>query len=255
MKAFAATFVEVWWIFSCYSSISAPSHNLYFAHRSLQKSNKSLSNPSCEDAANLAELLQLTRAALEQLQSEVRRLSSQVDGLDTDLSFMASWNKITRSGFDDPLSFDTIFFPHHLQCEFLNDEKQSPEVFSSSSLQVTACDLKQLMATFNHVYETELRAYCNREPPSFSSETDVFQRVHHLLLAFTTVGTSTEAPPAPVIELYQYLIQSIFLLHFLCQELEILKEVNDATAASTNDGAIPTQSHSQPQGQKHTFRT
>lgn len=73
------------------------------------------------------------------------------------------------------------------QCEFLNNEAQSPGVFSPSSLRVAARDLQQLMATFSHVYETDLRAYCSRDPPSFSTETEVFQRVHQLLLACITV--------------------------------------------------------------------
>ncbi|KAK2850959.1 hypothetical protein Q5P01_007235 [Channa striata] len=72
------------------------------------------------------------------------------------------------------------------ECEFLNDNVQSPGVFSPSSLRVAACDLQQLMATFSHVYETDLRAYCSRDPPSFSTETDVFRRVQQLLLACNT---------------------------------------------------------------------
>lgn len=73
------------------------------------------------------------------------------------------------------------------QCEFLNSEEQSPGVYSPSSLRVAACDLQQLMTTFSHVYETDLRAYCGRDPPGFSAEADVFRRVHRLLLALTTV--------------------------------------------------------------------
>ncbi|XP_076598231.1 HAUS augmin-like complex subunit 7 [Chaetodon auriga] len=72
------------------------------------------------------------------------------------------------------------------ECEFLNSEAQSCDTFSPSSLRVAACDLQQLMATFSHVFETDLRAYCSRDPPSFSTETDIFQRVHQLLLAFIT---------------------------------------------------------------------
>lgn len=75
------------------------------------------------------------------------------------------------------------------QCDFLNNEAQSPGVFSPSSLRVAACDLQRLMATFSHVFETDMRDYCGREPPSFSTDTDIFQRVHHLLLAFITVLT------------------------------------------------------------------
>lgn len=72
------------------------------------------------------------------------------------------------------------------ECDFLNDEAQSPGVFSPSSLRVAACDLQQLMSTFSHVYSSDLRSYCSRDPPTFSTETGVFQRVHQLLLAFVT---------------------------------------------------------------------
>ncbi|KAM3617698.1 uncharacterized protein V6R79_009917 [Siganus canaliculatus] len=72
------------------------------------------------------------------------------------------------------------------ECEFLNDEAQSPGVFSPSSLRVAAGDLQQLMSTFSHVFETDFKAYCSRDVPSFSTETDIFQRVYQLLLAFIT---------------------------------------------------------------------
>ncbi|KAI9532772.1 hypothetical protein NQZ68_029338, partial [Dissostichus eleginoides] len=70
------------------------------------------------------------------------------------------------------------------ECEFLSSETQSSGVFSPGSLRVAACDLQMLMAAFSHVFETDLRAYCSRDPPSFSTETHVFQRIHQLLLAF-----------------------------------------------------------------------
>ncbi|XP_029911505.1 HAUS augmin-like complex subunit 7 [Myripristis murdjan] len=72
------------------------------------------------------------------------------------------------------------------ECEFLHGEAQSPSVFSPCALRVALSDLRQLMATFVHVYETDFRAYCDREPPSLSAETQIFQRVHQLLLACNT---------------------------------------------------------------------
>ncbi|XP_051281152.1 HAUS augmin-like complex subunit 7 isoform X1 [Dicentrarchus labrax] len=90
------------------------------------------------------------------------------------------------------------------ECEFLNNAAQSPGTFSPSSLRVAACDLQQLMATFSHVFETDLKTYCSRDPPSFSTETDVFQRVHQLLLAFIT-------------------------------ELEMLKEVSEASVSTQEE--------------------
>ncbi|KAM7405400.1 hypothetical protein PAMP_012665 [Pampus punctatissimus] len=89
-------------------------------------------------------------------------------------------------------------------CEFLKNEAQSPGVFPPHTLHVAGRDLQQLMATFRRVYETNLKAYCNRDPPSFSTEADVFQRVHQLLLACNT-------------------------------ELEMLSEVSEASASVSGD--------------------
>ncbi|XP_044067228.1 HAUS augmin-like complex subunit 7 isoform X2 [Siniperca chuatsi] len=109
------------------------------------------------------------------------------------------------------------------ECEFLNTEAQSPGVFSPSSLRVAACDLQQLMATFSHVYETDLRAYCSRDPPSFSTETDVFQRIHQLLLACIT-------------------------------ELEMLNEVSEASVSMNEDvNQLQTQPCYWSRGEKRTL--
>ncbi|XP_070767069.1 HAUS augmin-like complex subunit 7 [Enoplosus armatus] len=108
------------------------------------------------------------------------------------------------------------------ECEFLNNE-QTPDVFSPSSLRVAASDLQQLMATFSHVYETDLRAYCSRDPPSFSTETDVFQRIHQLLLACIT-------------------------------ELEMLNEVSEASVSMNEDvNQLQTQPRYWSQGEKRTL--
>ncbi|XP_068198548.1 HAUS augmin-like complex subunit 7 isoform X2 [Antennarius striatus] len=72
------------------------------------------------------------------------------------------------------------------ECEFWNKDVPSPSVFSPSSLRVAACDLQQLIATFSHVFESDLRVYCSSEHRSFSAETDVFKRVHQLLQACLT---------------------------------------------------------------------
>lgn len=72
------------------------------------------------------------------------------------------------------------------QCDFLSDA-HSPGVFCPRLLCVATGDLQQLMATFGHVYDTDLRAYCSRDPPSFSEEIGVFQRTHRLLHALITV--------------------------------------------------------------------
>uniref|UniRef100_A0A3Q2ZSR6 HAUS augmin like complex subunit 7 n=1 Tax=Kryptolebias marmoratus TaxID=37003 RepID=A0A3Q2ZSR6_KRYMA len=72
------------------------------------------------------------------------------------------------------------------QCDFLKDGA-ALSVFSPSSLRLSACDLQQLMTTFSHVFDTDMKPYCSREPPSFSADTDIFQRVHQRLLACNTV--------------------------------------------------------------------
>ncbi|XP_073326404.1 HAUS augmin-like complex subunit 7 [Pagrus major] len=110
------------------------------------------------------------------------------------------------------------------ECDFLNNEAQSPGVLSPSSLRVAACDLQRLMATFSHVFETDMRDYCGRDPPSFSTDSDIFQRVHHLLLAFIT-------------------------------ELDMLKEVSEASV-SMNDEVTQLQTEPcfQSRGEKHTLQ-
>ncbi|XP_041859414.1 HAUS augmin-like complex subunit 7 [Melanotaenia boesemani] len=109
------------------------------------------------------------------------------------------------------------------KCDFLVNEEKSLPVFSPSSLRLVACDLQQLMTTFCHVYETDLRAYCTRDPPRFSTEIDVFQRVHELLLACNT-------------------------------ELEMLKEVSEASESMNEEvKQLQTQPRYWSRGEKHTL--
>ncbi|XP_054649928.1 HAUS augmin-like complex subunit 7 [Dunckerocampus dactyliophorus] len=72
------------------------------------------------------------------------------------------------------------------ECDVLKNEVPSARVFTPSALHLAMGDLQQLMTTFCHMYETDLRACCTREPPNFSTETEVFQRVYELLLACNT---------------------------------------------------------------------
>ncbi|XP_032420892.1 HAUS augmin-like complex subunit 7 [Xiphophorus hellerii] len=72
------------------------------------------------------------------------------------------------------------------KCDFLNGAEEDPAAVSPSSLRLAAGDLQQQMMTFSHLYETDLRVYCSREPPSFSAESDLFQRVQQQLLACNT---------------------------------------------------------------------
>ncbi|XP_074537919.1 HAUS augmin-like complex subunit 7 [Halichoeres trimaculatus] len=109
------------------------------------------------------------------------------------------------------------------ECDFLSDDAQSPGSFSPSSLRVAACDLQQLMSTFSHVYESDLRSYCSRDPPAFSSETHVFQRVHQLLLALIT-------------------------------ELEMIREVSAASVSVKEEvNQLQKQPRYWSQGEKHTL--
>ncbi|XP_070695769.1 HAUS augmin-like complex subunit 7 [Pempheris klunzingeri] len=110
------------------------------------------------------------------------------------------------------------------ECEFLKSEEQSPGDYSPRSLRVVLCDIQQLMTTFSHVYETDLRAYCSRDPPDFSPETDVFQRVHQLLLALIT-------------------------------ELEMIKEVSEASVSMNEDvKQLQTQPRYWSRGEKHKLQ-
>ncbi|XP_022073858.2 HAUS augmin-like complex subunit 7 [Acanthochromis polyacanthus] len=108
------------------------------------------------------------------------------------------------------------------ECDFLLDE-DSPAVFSVNTLRVAACDLQQLMSTFSHVYETDLRMYCSKDIPHFSKDTDIFHRVHQLLLACNT-------------------------------ELEMLKEVTSASESVSEEvKQLQTQSQYWRHGEKRTL--
>uniref|UniRef100_H2L9G3 HAUS augmin-like complex, subunit 7 n=1 Tax=Oryzias latipes TaxID=8090 RepID=H2L9G3_ORYLA len=72
-------------------------------------------------------------------------------------------------------------------------QQKSPS-FCASSLRLAAGDLQQLMTTFCPVYESNLKAHCSREPPSFSTGTDIFQRVLQLLQACNTVNWDSALP-------------------------------------------------------------
>ncbi|CAN9515887.1 unnamed protein product [Ophioblennius macclurei] len=108
------------------------------------------------------------------------------------------------------------------QCDFLSEAAQAAAL-SPSSLRVAACDLQQLMATFRHVYEADLKDHCGRAPPSFSTDCHVFQRVQQLLLACNT-------------------------------ELEMLKEASEASACVTEEvKQLQTKPEYWSGGEKHTL--
>uniref|UniRef100_A0A1A8NKW2 HAUS augmin-like complex, subunit 7 n=1 Tax=Nothobranchius rachovii TaxID=451742 RepID=A0A1A8NKW2_9TELE len=109
------------------------------------------------------------------------------------------------------------------KCDFLSREEETASVFSPSSLRLAACDLQQLMTTFSHVYEMDFRAFCNRTPPSFTTDTKVFQRVHQQLQACNT-------------------------------ELEMLLEVSEASAAVSEEvKQLQTQPRYWSRGEKRTL--
>ncbi|XP_032377955.1 HAUS augmin-like complex subunit 7 [Etheostoma spectabile] len=149
-------------------------------------------------AENLPHLTQMLKPTLDPWPSHIKALHKATK----------SSHKPSREGGADVATLlqQTQSTLEQLQseCEFLSSEAQSPGVLSPSSLRVAACDLQLLMTTFSHVFETDLRAYCSRDPPRFSTETDAFQRTHQLLLAFIT-------------------------------ELEMLKEVSEAAVSMNED--------------------
>ncbi|KAM9855169.1 HAUS augmin-like complex subunit 7 [Aulostomus maculatus] len=109
------------------------------------------------------------------------------------------------------------------ECEFLTNEAPSPGAYSPTVLHVAARDLQQLTATFCHVYESDLRTCCKRDPPSFSTDTEIFQRVHDLLLACNT-------------------------------ELELLNEVSEACVCVREDAnQLQTQPRYWSHGEKRTL--
>uniref|UniRef100_A0A096MFG1 HAUS augmin-like complex, subunit 7 n=1 Tax=Poecilia formosa TaxID=48698 RepID=A0A096MFG1_POEFO len=109
------------------------------------------------------------------------------------------------------------------KCDFLNSAEENPAALSPSSLRLAAGDLQQQMMTFSHLYETDLRVYCSREPPNFSAETDLFQRVQQQLLACNT-------------------------------ELEMQKEICEASGCVSEEvKGLQTQPRYWSRGEKHTL--
>ncbi|XP_012732989.2 HAUS augmin-like complex subunit 7 isoform X1 [Fundulus heteroclitus] len=109
------------------------------------------------------------------------------------------------------------------KCDFLDSDEQNGSAFSPSSLRLAAGDLQQQMMTFSHLYETDLRLYCSRDPPSFSADAAVFQRVHQKLLACNT-------------------------------ELEMQREISEASGSVSEDvKRLQTQPRYWSRGEKHTL--
>ncbi|XP_014853709.1 PREDICTED: HAUS augmin-like complex subunit 7 isoform X1 [Poecilia mexicana] len=109
------------------------------------------------------------------------------------------------------------------KCDFLSCAEENPAALSPSSLRLAAGDLQQQMMTFSHLYETDLRVYCSREPPNFSAETDLFQRVQQQLLACNT-------------------------------ELEMQKEICEASGCVSEEvKGLQTQPRYWSRGEKHTL--
>ncbi|KAM9342013.1 HAUS augmin-like complex subunit 7 isoform 2-T2 [Pholidichthys leucotaenia] len=131
-------------------------------------------------AENLPNLTHMLSPALDLWPSDIKALlkgrkspkSSRQDTAD-----MTALLQLTQSELEQLQS----------QCDFLDSETQSPVAFSPTSLRVAASDLQELMATFRHVYETDLKMYCSSKPPSFSNDADIFRRVHQLVLACNTL--------------------------------------------------------------------
>ncbi|KAJ0036399.1 hypothetical protein NQD34_005076 [Periophthalmus magnuspinnatus] len=120
------------------------------------------------------------------------------------------------------LSTQTALEQLKTECDFLKDS-QSSGVFSLSALRVAAGDLHQMMAAFRHIYETDLKSYCNRAPPSLSPETNIFKRVYKLMTACNT-------------------------------DLEILNELSEASEAMTKEvHQLQTQPRYWSRGEKHTL--
>nr|XP_057908245.1 HAUS augmin-like complex subunit 7 [Doryrhamphus excisus] len=157
-----------------------------------------------------AEMLLNTLFATESLPHLTQMLTPSLDPWPSNMALHNSTKSNHKPRRDDAeniaalvQSTRTVLEKLQSECEFLKNEVPSAGVFTPSALNLAMGDLQQLMTTFCHVYETDLSACCTREPPGFSTETEVFQRVHDLLLACNT-------------------------------ELEMLNEVSDASACMSD---------------------
>ncbi|XP_061604343.1 HAUS augmin-like complex subunit 7 [Phyllopteryx taeniolatus] len=140
------------------------------------------------------EMLLQTLFATENLPHLTQMFSPSLDPCLSNVIALYKGPKSTKPRGDNAESIATLIqstrsMLEQLQseCEFLTtNEVPSARVFTPCALRVAMCDLQQLMTTFCHVYETDLRACCTRETPNFSAETQVFQRIYELLQACNT---------------------------------------------------------------------
>ncbi|XP_061591548.1 HAUS augmin-like complex subunit 7 [Cololabis saira] len=166
-------------------------------------------------AENLPHLTQMLKPTLDPWPAHIKALRKRTKSPSNHREEVADVSSLLQSTQSELEQLQS-------KCDFLKNEEKSP-AFSSSSLRLAACDLQQLMTTFSHVYETDLKAYCSREPPSFSTDIDVFQRVHQQLLACNT-------------------------------ELEMLKEVSETSATVSEEGKrLQTQPRYWSKGEKRTM--
>lgn len=77
------------------------------------------------------------------------------------------------------------------QCEFLQSHSSGSAVLSPCALKLAISDMSQLMTAFGHIYNTDFKGYCQRVPPTLSSEMSIFQSVHQLLHTCNTVNLCT----------------------------------------------------------------
>ena len=57
----------------------------------------------------------------------------------------------------------------------------------NKSLKLVLCEMTQLVMGFAACFETELKQWCNKEPPKLGELGPAFKRVHGLLSQFTGV--------------------------------------------------------------------
>ncbi|XP_061697651.1 HAUS augmin-like complex subunit 7 [Syngnathoides biaculeatus] len=145
-------------------------------------------------AARDVEMLLQTLFATENLPHLTQMFSPSLDPSLSNILTLSKAPKSTKPRGDDAESVDALIQSTRSmleelrsECEFLTtNEEASDGAFTPRALHVALCDLRQLMTTFCHVYETDLRDCCAREMPGFSADTQVFQRVYELLQACST---------------------------------------------------------------------
>eukprot|EP00067_Danio_rerio_P043390 XP_021329293.1 HAUS augmin-like complex subunit 7 isoform X2 [Danio rerio] len=150
-----------------------------------------LLDPACNPwPAHIREHLIRTHSAHNKINGNHSKFSDFVSRSDQDSRLVSHGEESLTEAMALLKSTQSTLDELHKECEFLQSHSSGSAVLSPCALKLAISDMSQLMTAFGHIYNTDFKGYCQRSPPTLSSEMTVFQSVHQLL---HTCNTELEA--------------------------------------------------------------